>query len=511
MNNYQKNKERIKRIKLEEVLKKRAKNRLENWNNETNENKQKERHPNLKKYALCIGYVGTRYHGCQGQGKDCMTIENEIERTLIKMNAVKRNGMRKDFNFCLSRSARTDLGVHALYNVFVYNVDLSCVDGAISNGAVSNGAVSNGAVSNGAVSNGAVSNGAISNGAISNGENHLDAIMEERRKKEAKFIQVLNLHFPNDIRCFDMFKVTKSFDARKFCSFRLYEYLFPVSVLSEVDVHEKYKGAFNEVVDMMDRFVKEKRSDGKVRGDQMQNGEAEAVPRDKAENETVSRDKGEDETVSRDKVENETVLREEAEEDIFTVKEEKGELTEEELNTFFDIFKNYTGYHNFHCFTKNKIEQTTYRYIKYLDVSTVKLFNYNFVSLKILGQSFLMHQIRKMITLSVETFRKATSMNSIYYCLNSKEYIPISLFPADGLMLICPYFNSYNEKTCNPPQSPQIIFQENEKILKFKEDMIAKCVIQKMENNVWKEWILRMNKRPFVYHFLKDKIGKNCN
>ncbi|GAB64493.1 pseudouridylate synthase 1 [Plasmodium cynomolgi strain B] len=315
MNNYQKNKERIKRLKLEGE-KRRGETGGTCGTNETyeargtrgtcerGESAPRERLPNLKKYALCIGYVGSRYHGCQGQGKDCMTIENEIERTLIRMNAVGRGGE--------------------------------------------------------------------------------DALKQN---------------------CCDFAAEQKSWD------------------------------------------------------------------------------------------------------DILTVKEQKEELTEEELNAFFEIIQSYAGYHNFHCFTKNKVEQTTFRFIKYLDVSTVNLYNYNFVSVKILGQSFLMHQIRKMLTLAVETFRKATSVSSIYYCLRSGEYVPISLFPAEGLMLICPYFNAYNEKVCNPPQSPPICFEENEEVLNFKRDVVAKCIIEKMHTNVWKDWMLKMNKRPFAYHFMRDKLG----
>ncbi|KNA02426.1 hypothetical protein PVNG_06479 [Plasmodium vivax North Korean] len=118
-----------------------------------------------------------------------------------------------------------------------------------------------------------------------------------------------------------------------------------------------------------------------------------------------------------------------------------------------------------------------------------------------------MHQIRKMLTLSVETFRKATCVNSIYYCLNAGEYVPISLFPAEGLMLICPFFNAYNEKVCNPPQSPPICFEESEEVLRFKRDVVAKCIVEQMRKDVWNDWVLKMNRRPFVYHFMRGRLG----
>ncbi|KJP85372.1 tRNA pseudouridine(38-40) synthase [Plasmodium fragile] len=507
MNNYQKNKERIKRLKLE------GENRRGEGGEscearERSESAPRERLPNLKKYALCIGYVGSRYHGCQGQGKDCMTIENEIERTLIKMNAVgRRGGCRKDFNFCQSRSARTDLGVHALYNVFVYQVDLSCGQ---ASGAAADVVEANVAKTD-VVESGDAAGAAPDEDATARGVATHSAALEERKKKEEKFVKLLNEHLPEDIRCFDIHRVTKSFDARKFCSFRLYEYLFPVYVLSEVTVRDEYKDVFDEALRMIDGRVEELKR-RKREGGVADKGEGEAA-KEKVEDE-AAKEQGQDDAVKekghgeagKEKGEDDAA-KQNSWDHILTVKEEKEDLTEEELNTFFEIVQSYAGYHNFHCFTKNNVDQTTFRFIKYLDVSTVNLYNYNFVSVKILGQSFLMHQIRKMLTLSVEIFRKATSVNSIYYCLKSREYVPISLFPAEGLMLICPYFNAYNEKVCNPPQSPQICFEETEEVLKFKRDVVAKCIIEKMRRDVWKDWMVKMNKRPFVYHFMKDKLG----
>ncbi|ANQ05761.1 Pseudouridylate synthase 1 [Plasmodium coatneyi] len=532
MNNYQKNKERIKRLKLEGE-KRRAETgetreifeKCEKYvTHERGESAPSGRSPNLKKYALCIGYVGTRYHGCQGQGKDCMTIENEIERTLIKMNAVgQRGGCRKDFNFCQSRSARTDLGVHALYNVFVYQVDLGCgqvgdaAGGGNAAGVAPNAdATTREVATNNATTNNATTNNATTNNATTNNATTDGATLSERKEKEKKFVQLLNEHLPEDIRCFDMHRVTKSFDARKFCSFRLYEYLFPVYVLSEVTVRDEYRDVFDEALGVIDRRVDElKRRKGKGGGpNEVAKQEGKDEVAEKNGGDDVAEQKGEHEPAEQ-KDENEVAkqncvddaVRQISWEDVLTVKEQKEDLTEEELNAFFEIVQSYAGYHNFHCFTKNKVDQTTFRFIKYLDVSTVNLYNYNFVSVKILGQSFLMHQIRKMLTLSVETFRKATSVNSIYYCLKSGDYVPISLFPAEGLMLICPYFNAYNEKVCNPPQSPPICFEETEEVLKFKRDVVAKCIIERMRSNVWKDWMLKMNKRPFVYHFMRDKLG----
>ncbi|SBS80501.1 pseudouridylate synthase, putative [Plasmodium ovale curtisi] len=551
-NNYTRNKEKIKKLKMER--KERGKEEaLKRNGREKNGGEGKaygrEKGGTFKKYALCVGYMGSRYHGCQGQGKECMTVENEIERTLLKIHAVRRGA--KDFNFCLSRSARTDLGVHALYNVFVFNINIDCVlfGGAKEEELKSRDAEATGeAAAEASIVQSSESNIGVEMKEKENIDENRDAtvpikkdnstkkciavegsssenIFEERRKKEESFIKLFNAHLPNDIRCFDVYKVTKSFDARTLCSFRLYEYLFPAYVLSEVSVNEKYRDDFEDAIKHIDDYVeknkkKEKLDSGNpsvagtsttvtntgnvdgtsttaVNTGKVDGTSTTATNTDNVDGtSTTAANTGKVDGISTTatntgKVDDASTATSRVRktwgkmgEEIFSVREEKEDLTDDDLNRLFEIFNNYLGFHNFHCFTKNKIEQTTYRYIKYMSVSTVQLHNYSFVSVKIMGQSFLMHQIRKMITLAVETFRKSTSQNSISYCLNGKKYVPISLFPPDGLMLICPYFNSYNEKMCNPPISPKIMFHENEDILEFKRDTIAKCIVQSMQNNV---------------------------
>ncbi|KYO00648.1 putative U2 snRNA/tRNA pseudouridine synthase [Plasmodium gaboni] len=579
LNNYEKNKERIKKLKLErQELKKKEKEK------EKCENEEKINF-NLKKYALCIGYIGSQYRGCQGQGENCATIENELERILLKINAIKKKKNFKNFNFCLSRSARTDQGVHALFNIFVYNIDLSCIGKKIEEG------------DNIDVTHNEKDNmGDKGNDTQTVGDNNInnndeifcenikiekndqtqkceEDIFKERKEKEEKFKNLLNNHLPCDIKCFEIYKVTKSFDARKFCSFRFYEYLFPVYVLSEVQVNEKYKERFDQAIEDIDEYVQRCKEEKRARRNKernemgitniernemgitnkernemgitniernemgiinIKNNNIDITNKERNDNDITNEENenmylqigdninsipihtynnSKDIHCDNDKTERSSVIknikRDIIDEDIFSIKHYKEDLNEEELNTFFDIFNNYVGYHNFHCFTKKNIDQTTYRYIKYFDVSTVKLFDYHFLSVKILGQSFLMHQIRKMITLAVETYRKATSINSIYYCLHTKNYIPITLFPSDGLMLICPYFNAYNEKVCKYPHTLPICFEETEDIMEFKKNKIGKCIIEKMKQNVWKEWLQRMNQHPFIYYFIKEKINSS--
>ncbi|ETB62294.1 tRNA pseudouridine(38-40) synthase [Plasmodium yoelii 17X] len=541
-NNYLKNKERIEKLKFERNKRRKEddeKNenggdeKSEKGGDEKNEKGGDEKNNKFKKYGLCVGYIGSRYHGCQGQGKEYMTIENEIERTLTKINAVKKTS--KGFNYCLSRSARTDLGVHALYNLFVYNINIDICENDnnksekdFTNSEIKSPKCNDDKKENSDTQN--VDANVDVNVNVNENTNLVNTTnkdikndtFEERKKKEKKFIKLLNSNLPSDIKCFDIYKVTKSFDARKFCSFRLYEYLFPTYVLSPVQIVPKYEQLFQESVKYIDDYVENDKEEKKKKkiAKGKKNGENEGGGEKNGENEgSDEKNGGENDEENTGKNDEKNQENEEngekrpngkawgvEKEDIFTIKEEKNDLTDDELNSLFEIFSNYRGYHNFHCFTKNNIDTTTYRYIKYFDISTVKLYDHNFISIRILGQSFLMHQIRKMITLTVETFRNATSKNSIYYSLNTKNYIPILLFPPDGLMLICPYFNSYNEKVCNPPDTPQICFNENEEILKFKSEQIGKSIIEKINQNVWKDWILKINKYPFIYHFMKNKI-----
>jgi tRNA pseudouridine(38-40) synthase len=150
----------------------------------------KEKHKKRKmKIALVIQYVGSDYYGLQivpekeNHDKIYNTIELELATSLIKVGAIKEsNGLiLKKSSWC--RSSRTDKKVHAAKMVISAKLELEHD--------------------------------------LLNNEN-----------KSPKFVELINKFLPQDIRVLSALKVNKSFSAKESCSWREYEYLLPVSVLT---------------------------------------------------------------------------------------------------------------------------------------------------------------------------------------------------------------------------------------------------------------------------------------
>ena len=69
-------------------------------------------------------------------------------------------------------------------------------------------------------------------------------------EQEGKVIEEINAHLPEQIRVFDIRRVTKGFNAKNFCYERQYEYILPTFVLrkrrSEIPVNKPYTRALGD-------------------------------------------------------------------------------------------------------------------------------------------------------------------------------------------------------------------------------------------------------------------------
>ncbi|CDW51813.1 tRNA pseudouridine synthase A, mitochondrial [Trichuris trichiura] len=123
-------------------------------------------------------------------------------------------------------------------------------------------------------------------------------------------------------------------------------------------------------------------------------------------------------------------------------------LPDESLEEINRILQYYVGTHNFFNFTSGKtyIEESSKRYIMECNCSRLPVINapeYLIVSFK--GQSFLIHQIRKMIGLCISIIRGHCTedyMRSVWL----PERVRIPMAPALGLLLEEPYFACYNQR-----------------------------------------------------------------
>jgi len=137
-----------------------------------------------RKMALVVGYVGHKYRGLQinyevEEKSEKKSVEEVLRKALVRAKCVTPlNSERLEYKIGWSRSSRTDAGVHAVR--LVISCKLLVVEDELDI------------------------------------DGHCSALVAE-----------VNQELPADIRCFSATKVANSFDAKKACSWREYEYLLP--------------------------------------------------------------------------------------------------------------------------------------------------------------------------------------------------------------------------------------------------------------------------------------------
>ncbi|KAF8623033.1 hypothetical protein AX15_006545 [Amanita polypyramis BW_CC] len=146
----------------------------------------------------------------------------------------------------------------------------------------------------------------------------------------------------------------------------------------------------------------------------------------------------------------------------------------------------FEGTHNFHNFTVHRDfkDRSNQRYMKKIEVADPVVYGETeWVSVLFHGQSFMLHQIRKMMTALVVSCKTGTPSHVIDK-LYGPRVLLIPKMPSLGLLLEEPVFDSYNERMAvineklhpdDPAYRPPIDFDlHREHIIKFKDDFIYK-------------------------------------
>ncbi|CAG8433718.1 11276_t:CDS:10 [Ambispora gerdemannii] len=125
--------------------------------------------------------------------------------------------------------------------------------------------------------------------------------------------------------------------------------------------------------------------------------------------------------------------------------------------------------------------------------------NTEWLSLKVHGQSFMLHQIRKMVSMIVLTVRSDTPLSLIEKTF-SLDKINIPKAPALGLLLEQPVFNSYNKKAKEKKKDLVSFELYEEKIDKFKDGFIySKIFAEESAENTFQNWLNVVD-----YHTARD-------
>ncbi|KAM7258224.1 hypothetical protein ACFE04_013965 [Oxalis oulophora] len=436
-----------------------------------------------RKVAIFFAYCGVGYQGMQ-KNPGAKTIEGDLEEALFLAGGVPESDRNNPRKYDWARSARTDKGVSAV-------------------------------------------------GQVVSGRFYVDP---------PGFIDRLNANLPGQIRMFGFKRVTNSFNAKKFCDRRRYVYLIPVFALDPASHPSRESvaaslGSGNELVKCLDcsergrkvvgamgrRWYEEKRGIvAKVEDDivieegvtvSVEIGDGknkeevpllDAVVVDK--NGVIAQTKEETEITENDctnpqPITDSVITTEEGKVngDHEPLTESKFSYGDKEKEKFNRILNYYIGSHNYHNFTtRTHAEDPAARrnIISFHANTIVTVHGIDFVKCEIVGQSFMLHQIRKMMGLAVSIMRDVAPESLIETALRKDVKINVPTAPEVGLYLDECFFTSYNNKWKDHEEVSMKAYEEEAEEFKMKHIYSHIGSTEKKEGTVG-IWLHSLNHRNY--------------
>lgn len=278
----------------------------------------------------------------------------------------------------------------------------------------------------------------------------------------AGFMDKVNAALPADIRVMHMVTVTKNFNAKMSCDQRTYEYLAPT-------------------------FIFGKRGRAPAAG---------------------GKDAADESEWSAGNYESEEGFNSNLVIDASTLEAHRQfRLSDETYDRINEVLKLYEGTHNFHNFT-SKLEPSSPQCRRFIiSFAADRPFvqnNMEWIRLRVVGQSFLLHHIRKMIGMAVEIVAGMTDASTIERA-TQMDKMDLPKAPSVGLYLAQAHFEVYNNRMQDSIQTshPPLALDDPEvarKVEQFKHDFIFDHIIKHEEaTRTYAKWLRTLELLPFGY------------
>lgn len=379
-----------------------------------------------RKVACLIGYCGTGYHGMQ-LNPPHKTIEGDLFSAFVQAGAVSKYNADDPKKSGLIRAARTDKGVHAAGNLVSLKLNIE-------------------------------------------GEG---------------LVERINSFLPEQIRLWAIERVNKTFDARKMCGSRVYEYLLPTYALVAPKPSSYLGGQIarqNELHEAKNAVDEDDLQFWKVYQGKLD--ECGFTMEELKEIQEFKNDLTKEEYEANPPIV-QLVRRFKA---VETDLKRSYRATKKKLDYLDRALQQYIGSHNFHNFTvqKNFKDPSAIRFMKTINVSDPFVIdNTEWVSIKIHGQSFMLHQIRKMIAMASLVVRTGCPVDRIPQVFeNIKVNIPKA--PALGLLLEQPVYEGYNQRLSDFGYNPVDFGKYQDQLDEFKRKFIYdKIYAEELKENTF--------------------------
>jgi tRNA pseudouridine38-40 synthase len=213
----------------------------------------------------------------------------------------------------------------------------------------------------------------------------------------------LNEKLPADIRVLDIVKVTRSFCAKTSRDMVRYQYMIPSFALFDPDA----------LTQLFEKIIDKKK---------------DRLPADPLSPEEIA--------------------------EIFPhVKDFRA--TPQHLEKLRAALSVYEGTHSFHNYARgvNAAEGRSARYITSFNVENPVVFanGMEWIPTQVTGQSFLLNQIRKMVSMAMDVARGAAPLALLEQALSKNKDVRVNIAPSQGLFLEMSFYGGYNQhKQVNP-------------------------------------------------------------
>ncbi|KNE59209.1 tRNA pseudouridine synthase A [Allomyces macrogynus ATCC 38327] len=191
-------------------------------------------------------------------------------------------------------------------------------------------------------------------------------------------------------------------------------------------------------------------------------------------------------------------------------------ITPAQLEQVRAVLQGFVGTHNHHNFTIGKPakDPSCKRYITsftcsepetyyYTDADGVKQPCGEWLSLKVRGQSFMLHQIRKMVGLAILLVKTGTPLTLQQTLLSAETKVNVPKAPGLGLLLEQTLFDVYNKRAKDQDRDAIDFDAHKDEILAFKKQFIYDNIVREEHGaKCFAAWLALLLKYPYQYRYL---------